>query len=68
MRARVAASTSLQAAATAGVGRGRWSVHAEHDFVMTRSGNADGAKDPDFWCAFEDGEGMVIGDEPDNTR
>ena len=23
---------------------------------------------PDFWCAFEDGEGMVIGDEPDNTR
>ena len=33
-----------------------------------RSGNADGAKDPDFWCAFEDGEGMVIGDEPDNTR
>ena len=24
--------------------------------------------DPDFWCAFEDGEGMVIGDEPGNTR
>ena len=28
------------------------------------SGNADGAKDPDFWCAFEDGEVKVIGDEP----
>ena len=27
-------------------------------------GNAGGAKDPDFWCAFEDGEVKVIGDEP----
>ena len=27
-------------------------------------GNAGGAKDPDFWCAFEDSEDMVIGDEP----
>src|SRR6266446_3857589 len=26
-----------------------------------------GAKDPDFWCAFEDGEVKVIGDEPCNT-
>src|SRR5262249_31316275 len=33
-----------------------------------RPGNAGGAKGPDFWCAFEDGEGMVSGDEPDNTR
>jgi hypothetical protein len=33
-----------------------------------RPGNAGGAKGPDFWCAFEDGEGMVIGDEPGNTR
>ena len=33
-----------------------------------RPGNAGGAKGPAFWCAFEDGEGMVIGDEPDNTR
>ena len=33
-----------------------------------RLGNAGGAKGPAFWCAFEDGEGMVIGDEPDNTR
>jgi len=29
-------------------------------------GNAGGAKGPDFWCAFEDGEVEVIGDEPDN--
>jgi hypothetical protein len=32
-----------------------------------RPGNAGGAKGPDFWCAFEDGEVKVIGDEPDNT-
>jgi hypothetical protein len=25
------------------------------------------AKGPDFWCAFEDGEVKVIGDEPANT-
>ena len=31
------------------------------------SGNAGGAKGPDFWCAFEDGEVKVIGDEPGNT-
>jgi hypothetical protein len=30
-------------------------------------GNAGGAKGPDFWCAFEDGEVTVIGDEPANT-
>jgi hypothetical protein len=30
-------------------------------------GNAGGAKSPDFWCAFEDGEVKVIGDEPDNA-
>jgi hypothetical protein len=65
--ARVAASTSRQAVATAGVGQGRWSVHAEHVSDMTRPGNAGGAKDPDFWCAFEDGEVKVIGDEPCNT-
>jgi hypothetical protein len=65
--ARVAASASRQAVATAGVGQGRRSVHAEHDFVMTRPGNAGGAKDPDFWCAFDDGEVKVIGDEPDNA-
>jgi hypothetical protein len=32
-----------------------------------RPGNAGGGKDPDFWCAFEDGEVTVIGDEPCNT-
>jgi hypothetical protein len=64
---RVAASTLRKATATAGVGQGRTSVHAEHDFVMTRPGNAGGAKGPDFWCAFEDGEVKVIGDEPGNT-
>jgi hypothetical protein len=32
-----------------------------------KPGNAGGGKDPDFWCAFEDGEGKVIGDEPGNT-
>jgi hypothetical protein len=26
-----------------------------------------GAKGPDFWCAFEDGEVVVIGDKPENT-
>jgi hypothetical protein len=30
-------------------------------------GNAGGAKDPDFWHAFEDGEVRVIGDEPGNA-
>jgi hypothetical protein len=33
----------------------------------SRLGNASGAKDPDFWCALEDGEEKVIGDEPTNT-
>jgi len=32
-----------------------------------RLGNASGAKGPDFWCAFEDNEVVVIGDEPANT-
>ena len=32
-----------------------------------KPGNAGGAKGPDFWCAFEDGEVKVIGDEPGNT-
>jgi hypothetical protein len=30
-------------------------------------GNAGGAKDPDFWHAFDDGEGRVIGGEPRNA-
>ena len=57
-RTRVAASASHQAVVTAGVGRGNRSVDA---------GYAGGAKGPDFWCAFEDGEVKVIGDEPDNA-
>ena len=32
-----------------------------------RPGNAGGGKDPAFWCAFEDGEAVVIGAEPENT-
>jgi hypothetical protein len=56
--ARVAASTSLPAAALAGVGQGHTNVEA---------GNAGEGKGPDFWCAFEDGEVTVIGDEPANT-
>ena len=32
-----------------------------------RPGNAGGGKDPDFWCAVEDGKDRVIGDEPRNT-
>jgi hypothetical protein len=28
---------------------------------------AGGGKDPDFWCAFEEGEVKVIGDKPANT-
>jgi hypothetical protein len=30
-------------------------------------GNAGGAKGPDFWCAFEEGKVLVIGDEPYNA-
>jgi hypothetical protein len=47
-----------------GGGHGR-----ESDRVIgaLRLGNAGGAKDPDFWRAFEDGEVKVIGDEPCNT-
>jgi hypothetical protein len=33
-----------------------------------KPGNAGRAKGPDFWCAFEDGEVMVIGGEPVNTN
>ena len=32
--------------------------------VPLKPGNAGGGKDPDFWCAFEDGEIRVIGGEP----
>ncbi len=29
-----------------------------------RPGNAGGGKDPDFWCAFEEGDVKMIGREP----
>ena len=47
-------------------GDGSW---RESDRVIRslKPGNAGGEKDPDFWCAFEDGEVKVIGDEPGNT-
>jgi hypothetical protein len=32
-----------------------------------KPGNAGGGKDPDFWCAFEERDVTVIGDEPANT-
>src|SRR5207245_3169036 len=40
---------------------------AERFVVPLKPGNAGGGKDPDFWCAFEDGEVKVIGDEPAHT-
>ena len=36
--------------------------------VPLNPGNAGGGKAPDFWCAFDDGEEGVIGDESRNTR
>ena len=44
--ARVAASTSRKAAG--------WRV-SDRVMGVLKPGNAGGAKDPDFWCAFEDG-------------
>ena len=61
MVVRVAASTScFKAAVLAGSsGQGRWSAEG--------GCNAGGGAGPDFWCAFEDGKVVVIGDEPANT-
>ena len=52
----VAASTPL---ASGGLG---WV--SDRVIVLSKPGNAGGGKDPDFWCAFDDGEVRVIGDEP----
>ena len=41
---------------------------ASSDPTLLRPGNAGGGKGPDLWCAFEDGEEGVIGDEPRNAR
>ena len=49
---------------TSGGGRRRESDGA---VVVTKPGNAGGAKGPDFRHAFQDGEVRVIGDEPRNT-
>ena len=57
-RTRVAASASHQAVVTAG---------SDGAIGALTPSNAGGAKGPDFWCAFEDGEVKVIGDEPDNA-
>ena len=46
--------------------RHRWG--SDRVIVPLKPGNAGGGKDPDFWCAFEDGEVRVIGGEPRNTR
>jgi hypothetical protein len=57
-RTRVAASASHR----------RWSRRESDGAIgALMPGNAGGAKGPDFWCAFEDGEVVVIGDEPANT-
>ena len=45
--------------------RHRWV--SDRVIVPPKPGNAGGGKDPDFWCAFDDGEVTVIGDEPYNT-
>ena len=46
--------------------RHKWG--SDRVIVPLKPGNAGGGKDPDFWCAFEDGEVTVIGDEPVNTE
>src|ERR1700722_2912178 len=35
---------------------------SDRAILLLRPGNAGGGKGPDFWCASEDGEGMVIGE------
>jgi hypothetical protein len=46
--------------------RHRWG--SDRVIIPLKPGNAGGGKDPDFWCAVDDGEVRVIGDEPRNTR
>ena len=46
---RVAASTVLQ-----GIRSAR---ESDRVIVLPKPGNAGGGKDPDFWCACEEGEG-----------
>ncbi len=42
-------------------GRRLWRV-SDRVIVPLKLGNAGGGKDPDFWCASEDQEGVVIGE------
>jgi hypothetical protein len=55
-RSEVAASTPHT---SGGLGR-----VSDRVIVLSKPGNAGGGKDPDFWCAFDDGEVGVIGEEP----
>ena len=50
-----------------GAVRHRSERESDRVVVPLKPGNAGGGKDPDFWCAFEDGEDKAIGDEPGNT-
>ena len=50
-----------------GVVRRRPGRESDRVIRALRPGNAGGAKDPDFWCAFEAGEVRVIDDESSNT-
>ena len=56
-------SESEVAAPTPRIGGGLGRV-SDRVIVPLRPGNAGGGKGPDFWCAFDDGEVGVIGDEP----
>jgi hypothetical protein len=55
-RSEVATSTLLK---SSGLGR-----VSDRVIVPLRPDNAGGGKGPDFWCAFDDGEVRVIGDQP----
>jgi hypothetical protein len=49
--------------------RHRWRLRREsdRDIVPLKPGNSGGGKVPDFWCAFDEREDRVTGDEPGNT-
>ena len=55
---RVAASIVAEGGGRAG---------SDRVIVPLKPGNSGGGKDPDYWCAFEDGDVAVIGDKPRNT-
>src|SRR5437870_12245289 len=47
-----------------GAFRRRFGRESDRVVVLQRPGNAGGGKGPDFWCAFDEDEDGVIGDEP----